>query len=301
MARGDASSSRCTATRPGCSRISPRSATRTMPDRCRSCSASPVPHDPAIAVVERLRAAFPDTLDRARGRRAGRGSQSEGRKPRQHERAHRARHRRARRQRHPGGAGLSQRGSSRALERQRGGAVTCPYYGISTGGLWSQLSRLNIDGHFLARRHGRRALQAVAAVSWLDHRAAPRARWRRSAASRRSPIASPTITRSAQALAQARRAGDGAAVCRRPRLRRDVLRRTVAARGALGADHPHDRSARLSRLVGRACASRSPLIALCLGGGWPALPLAVAAIACRARCWCGRSNADLACRRIRIG
>ncbi|MEX2035699.1 MAG: bacteriohopanetetrol glucosamine biosynthesis glycosyltransferase HpnI [Xanthobacteraceae bacterium] len=35
------------------------------------------------------------------------------------------------------------------LARQGGGAVTCPYYGISTGALWSQLSRLSIDGHFL--------------------------------------------------------------------------------------------------------------------------------------------------------
>ena len=34
------------------------------------------------------------------------------------------------------------------LERT-GGAVTAPYYGISTGSLWSRLSELNIDGHFL--------------------------------------------------------------------------------------------------------------------------------------------------------
>jgi len=37
----------------------------------------------------------------------------------------------------------------RALEQSKGGAVTCPYYGISTGNLWSQLSQLNVDGHFL--------------------------------------------------------------------------------------------------------------------------------------------------------
>jgi ceramide glucosyltransferase len=30
-----------------------------------------------------------------------------------------------------------------------GGAVSCPYYGISTGGLWSKLAQLNIDSHFL--------------------------------------------------------------------------------------------------------------------------------------------------------
>jgi len=32
---------------------------------------------------------------------------------------------------------------------QSGGAVTCPYFGVSTGSLWSQLAQLNIDGHFL--------------------------------------------------------------------------------------------------------------------------------------------------------
>ncbi len=36
----------------------------------------------------------------------------------------------------------------RRLER-RGGVVTAPYYGISTGSLWSKLAQLNIDGHFL--------------------------------------------------------------------------------------------------------------------------------------------------------
>ena len=36
-----------------------------------------------------------------------------------------------------------------ALERQGGGAVSCPYYGISTGSLWSQLAQLTIDSHFL--------------------------------------------------------------------------------------------------------------------------------------------------------
>jgi ceramide glucosyltransferase len=36
-----------------------------------------------------------------------------------------------------------------ALQRQPGGAVSCPYYGIANGGLWSRLSRLSIDGHFL--------------------------------------------------------------------------------------------------------------------------------------------------------
>jgi ceramide glucosyltransferase len=36
-----------------------------------------------------------------------------------------------------------------ALGRQSGGAVSCPYYGISTGSLWSHLAQLTIDSHFL--------------------------------------------------------------------------------------------------------------------------------------------------------
>jgi ceramide glucosyltransferase len=36
----------------------------------------------------------------------------------------------------------------RALERF-GGAVSCPYYGISMGSLWSRLAQLTIDSHFL--------------------------------------------------------------------------------------------------------------------------------------------------------
>ncbi len=36
-----------------------------------------------------------------------------------------------------------------ALERH-GGAVTVPYYGISTGNLWSRLAAMSVEGHFLA-------------------------------------------------------------------------------------------------------------------------------------------------------
>jgi ceramide glucosyltransferase len=40
---------------------------------------------------------------------------------------------------------------SRVVDRleRTGGVVTAPYYGISTGSLWSRLSELNLDGHFL--------------------------------------------------------------------------------------------------------------------------------------------------------
>jgi ceramide glucosyltransferase len=33
--------------------------------------------------------------------------------------------------------------------QQSGGAVTCPYYGISTGNFWSRLAQLTVDGQFL--------------------------------------------------------------------------------------------------------------------------------------------------------
>jgi len=36
-----------------------------------------------------------------------------------------------------------------ALDRTGSGAVTCPYFGIPTGSLWSRLAQLMIDGHFL--------------------------------------------------------------------------------------------------------------------------------------------------------
>jgi ceramide glucosyltransferase len=36
-----------------------------------------------------------------------------------------------------------------ALDPSGKGAVTCPYFGISTGNLWSQLARLGVDGNFL--------------------------------------------------------------------------------------------------------------------------------------------------------
>jgi ceramide glucosyltransferase len=36
-----------------------------------------------------------------------------------------------------------------ALLAQGSGAVTCPYYGVTRGGIWSRLSTLNVDGYFL--------------------------------------------------------------------------------------------------------------------------------------------------------
>ncbi|MBN8964468.1 MAG: glycosyltransferase, partial [Rhizobiales bacterium] len=103
--------------------------------------------DPAIAVVERLRAAFPDKAIElvVDGRVAGSNpkvanlinmsariahdivviADSDIRAP----------------------EGYLKR-IARALETSVA-AATVPYYGLSTGGVWSRLSRLMVDGHFL--------------------------------------------------------------------------------------------------------------------------------------------------------
>jgi ceramide glucosyltransferase len=103
--------------------------------------------DPAIAVVERLRAAFPDRAIElvVDGRVAGSNpkvanlinmsariahdivviADSDIRAP----------------------EGYLKR-IARALETSAA-AATVPYYGLSTGGVWSRLSRLMVDGHFL--------------------------------------------------------------------------------------------------------------------------------------------------------
>ena len=133
-----------------------------------------------------------------------------------------------------------------ALERF-GGAVTCPYYGISTGNLWSQLAQLTIDSHFLPGVvvGARLKLSRPCLGSTIALR-------------RQSLVAIGGFEPLADCLAddyvlgellqRARRAGDGAAVRGRPCLQRIVVCRIVAARAALGADHPHHRPARLSRL-----------------------------------------------------
>ena len=105
------------------------------------------PDDPAVAVVERLRAAFPGkTIDLVVD------PHTTGVNPKVSNLVNmsvRIRH----------GvlviADSDIRTGSDYLTRvvaglsRRGGAVTCPYYGISTGNLWSQLSQLTVDSHFL--------------------------------------------------------------------------------------------------------------------------------------------------------
>ena len=167
-----------------------------------------------------------------------------------------------------------------ALERQDGGAVTCPYYGIASGGLWSRLSRLNIDGHFLPGvMVGRTAACFAAVPGPPSHSAAPRLR--RSAASRRWPIASPTTTPSGEALAKR---GEPVGVLR-------FAVGHVCAESSAAELWQHElrwattiRSVDPVGYLGWSVAHAFPLaaIALGIGGGWPALSLAAAALACRA-------------------
>ena len=245
--RPSRSSSRCMATRRAFTKISSRSASRIMPGAVQIVFGVENPNDPAIAVVERLRAAYPGHGDRTRGRTARDGLQSEGRQPHQH------------------AANASLTKSScwptaisacdaiicrawSARSNVLAAPSRCPYYGISTGSLWSELAQLTIDSHFLPGRRGRRAAEAVAAVPRLDHRAAPAIADgdRRLRAARRLPG---RRLRARASLLQQR--GEPVTVlpfavghvCGEI-----VVPRIVAARAALGADHPHHRPARLSRL-----------------------------------------------------
>ena len=107
-----------------------------------------------------------------------------------------------------------------ALERF-GGAVTCPYYGISTGSLWSQLAQLTIDSHFLPGVvvGARLKLSRPCLGSTIALRRQSLVGDRRLRAARRLPGRRLCAGRT---VAAARRAGDGAAVRGRPCLRRIV-------------------------------------------------------------------------------
>jgi ceramide glucosyltransferase len=167
-----------------------------------------------------------------------------------------------------------------ALERQGGGAVSCPYYGISTGSLWSQLAQLTIDSHFLPGvvvgtrlKLSRPCLGSTIAL-------------------RRSSLAAiGGFEPLADCLADdyvlgelLRERGEPVSVLRfavghvcaesslvelwRHELRWALTIRTVDPLGYLGWIVTH--------------AFPLALIAWLLGGGWPAVGLAVAALACRA-------------------
>jgi ceramide glucosyltransferase len=167
-----------------------------------------------------------------------------------------------------------------ALERQRGGAVSCPYYGISTGNLWSHLAQLTIDSHFLpgVMVGTRLKLSRPCLGSTIALR-----RSSLSAIGGFEPLAD--CLADDYVLGELlRERGEPVSVLRfavghvcaessfvelwRHELRWALTIRTVDPLGYLGWAVTH--------------AFPLALIAWLLGGGWPAMGLAVAALVCRA-------------------
>ena len=165
-----------------------------------------------------------------------------------------------------------------ALLRQGSGAVTCPYYGISSGGVWSRLSALNVDGSFLPGvmvgvrlklsqpcfgstiALSRRSLRAIGGFEALADCLADDY-----AVARRWPSAS---SRTALPLAVGHVCSEASfAELWRHEVRWAATIRSVDPLGYVGWSVTH--------------AFVLALIALGLGGGWPAAALAVAALGCR--------------------
>jgi ceramide glucosyltransferase len=167
-----------------------------------------------------------------------------------------------------------------AALQQSGGAVTCPYYGISTGNFWSKLSQLTIDGQFLPgvlvgarlkfaqpclgstialRRDLLRAIGGFEAVAdcLADDYEMGRLLARRGAPVTVLPLAVGHVCDEAS-LAQ----------LWHHELRWALTIRTIEPLSYLGWIVTH--------------AFPLALIGWCLGGGWPAAALASAALVCRA-------------------
>ena len=166
-----------------------------------------------------------------------------------------------------------------ALERQNGGAVTCPYYGIAAGGLWTRLSRLNIEGHFLPSvvvgatfRLSRPCLGSTIAMS------------------RRSLAAIGGFEAVADCLADDHALGEALAKHGEPVGLLPFAVGHVCAETTFGELWRHElrwaatvRSIDPLGYIGWSGSHAFPLalIGLCLGGGWLALLFAAAAVACR--------------------
>src|SRR5215510_10827672 len=166
-----------------------------------------------------------------------------------------------------------------ALDRSGSGAVTCPYFGISTGSVCSELARLAIDSHFLPgiMVGVRLKLSRPCFGSTI-------------ALGRNSFAAIGGFEAVANCLADDHALGDAL------RKRGETVSVLPMAVGHICAEeswrelwHHEVRWALTIRTVdptgyaGWAISHAFPLalIALCLGGGIPALALAAAAVACR--------------------
>jgi ceramide glucosyltransferase len=167
-----------------------------------------------------------------------------------------------------------------ALDRPGGGAVTCPYYGVSTGGLWSRLSQMTIDGHFLPGvmvgvyfklsqpclgstiALPRRSLAAIGGFEAVANCLADDYALGQALAKSGEPVA-------VLPFAVGHVCGETSfAELWRHEVRWALTIRSIDPLGYLGWSVGH--------------AFPLAVIALCLGGGLPALSLALAAIACRA-------------------
>ena len=189
----------------------------------------------------------------------------------------------------------------RAAAARAPARVTCLYHGIADRRRVVAALGPRHRHAFLAERRRRRQPRPRPAVLRLDHRAAARRRWPRSAGSRPSPTCSPTITRSGT-----RCAPRGEAVAIPPfavghLCSERSFARAVAARAALGAHHPRVDPVGYAGSVADPRVAAWRCSALLLGGGTAALALAAAALACRGWSCACRSSGRSACRRSRIG
>jgi len=166
-----------------------------------------------------------------------------------------------------------------ALDRSGGGAVTCPYHGISTGNLWSRLAQLTIDGHFLpgvivSARFGlsrpclgstialnRSSLSAIGGFETVANCLADDYALGEALAGRGSQVS--VLPFAVGHVCTESSVSD----LWRHELRWALTIRAIDPLGYLGWTVTH--------------AFPLALIAICLGGGWPAIVLAFAAIACR--------------------
>lgn len=167
-----------------------------------------------------------------------------------------------------------------ALDRQQGGAVTCPYYGIATDSLWSRLAQLHVESHFLPgvvlgsklkltwpclgstiALH-RRSLEAIGGFQAIADCLADDYELGAAIAKRGEPVR--LLPFAVGHVCDE----SSAAKLWQHELRWTLTIRTVNLPGYCGWTVSH--------------AFPLALIALCLGAGWPAIWLGIAALGCRA-------------------
>jgi ceramide glucosyltransferase len=166
-----------------------------------------------------------------------------------------------------------------AFLAQGTGAVTCPYYGVASGGVWSRLSALNVDGYFLpgVMVAVRLKLSQPCFGSTI-------------ALSARSLRAIGGFEALADCLADDHALGAALAKRQEPVTVLPLAIGHVCSEASFGELWRHEtrwaatiRAVDSAGYLGWSITHAFPLalIALGLGGGWPAVALALAALACR--------------------